>query len=378
MIVYPAEWTGHKEQLFSALARADGGGRRLWAVPVRARGFPESTGRARGALEVAKRQPRSRLGRALKFALLRGQYNWARHHFARHPGDVAVAWNAMTGTRRVFLDGARDAGAAALHAELAPFPGRVTLDPAGVNAAAGLPRDPAFYHDWAARAPGRGGGAGPAVRVGLRAPAPRRRATSSAPARPAEGRFLFCPLQVPNDSQITLFGGWTRSVAGMIEALADSADALPEGWHLRLKEHPSARQSMAAAIARAAARAPERVVIDNSSDSFALLAASGGVVTINSSMGLQAFFHDRPVIALGQAFWALPGLAEPAGGPAALRRLLASPEALSFDAALRAAFMNYLDQVYYPVADPLPDAAALSARLAQARGAAPATPPPRR
>jgi len=367
MIVYPAEWQRHKERLFAALARADDGGRRLWVVPVSPRGFPETAARAREALRVAKRRPRSRLGRALKFALLAGQYNWARRHFGGHPDRVAVAWNGMTGTRRVFLEGARDAGAAALHAELAPFPGRVTLDPAGVNAAADLPRDPAFYQAWAAADPARRSEAWRRLGAGLTARAPRRGRPARAAPPPPEGRFLFVPLQVPNDSQITLFGGWTGSVAGMLAALAEASAALPEGWHLRLKEHPSARLSLARDLAAAAARAPGRIVADNAGDSFALLAASQGVVTINSSMGLQGFFFDKPVIVLGEAFWALPGLVQRAGSAGDLARLLAAPAALGFDPALRAAFMTYLDRVHYPVADPLPGEEVLKARLAAAR-----------
>ncbi|ARE41466.1 Protein fixF [Rhodovulum sp. P5] len=187
------------------------------------------------------------------------------------------------------------------------------------------------------------------------------------------GRFLFCPLQVPNDSQITLFSGWTGSVEGMIAALARTARALPEGWHIRLKEHPSARVSLAGALDRAVADSGGRLVVDNATDSFAQISASDGVITINSSMGLQAFFFDKPVIVLGQAFFAIPGLVTCAGSEAALAEALAAPDRLDYDPALRAAFMSYLDRVYYPRVTDLPDgrveidADALAAKLRAAR-----------
>jgi capsular polysaccharide export protein len=112
-------------------------------------------------------------------------------------------------------------------------------------------------------------------------------------------------------------------------------------------------------------------VLDNATDSFALVGACRGVVTLNSSMGVQAFFHDKPVVAVGRAFWAMPGLATVAGDQAALDAAFADPAGLGYDAGLRAMFMNWLDQVYYPRFDwpgGHADTAAFAARLAAAQG----------
>ena len=94
----------------------------------------------------------------------------------------------------------------------------------------------------------------------------------------------------------------------------------------------------AAACEIGCANGGEATETKNGTDSFAQIAASRGVVTVNSSMGLQSFFHDRPVITLGRAFFALPGLVTPAADQQALNSLFASPGALAYDAALRAAF----------------------------------------
>ncbi|MBL3570091.1 capsular biosynthesis protein [Rhodovulum sulfidophilum] len=357
MIAYLAGWTRRKDAIFRAIAAAAGGGHRLALIGLSFRGFPETRARTAEALAVAKRQPKGRLGRVLKRALIAAQYNWSRRYFARHPDRIAVCWNGLTGSRRAFMEGARDAGAGRIFAELAPFPGRVTLDPVGVNARNGVPREPRFYLDWAAEDPSRQGEDWRALGQGLVARASRRAdvGQGGAGALDGAGPFLFCPLQVPNDSQITLFAGWVRSVEGMIAALARASAALPEGWHIRIKEHPSARTSLAAPLAEAMAQAGGRLMIDNATDSFAQLAASRGVITINSSMGLQAFFHDKPVIVLGEAFFAIPGLTVPARDEAALAAALRAPADLGFDPALRAAFMTYLDRVYYPKIEEGPD-----------------------
>lgn len=347
MIVYPAEYTRMKETLFASLARVDGG-RRLRMIPLSFRDFPETAPRVADAFARAKRQPKGALGRFLKRQLIRGQYNWSRAYFTRNPDHIAVAWNGLTGSRRAFMAGAKDAGAARLFAELAPFPGRVTLDPAGVNAESGLPREADFYREWAAgqepdegwRDMGEFLRARPSRRVDV--------AQDSGADLRTVGNFLFVPLQVPSDSQITLFAGWVKSVEGMLDALVHAAACLPEGWHIRIKEHPSARVSLSEVLADVCARAGGRLVVDNQTDTFAQVRASQGVITINSSVGLQAMFDERPVITLGQAFFAIEGLVHVADSPECLATLLAAPEKLSYDAPLRAAFLSYLDRVYYP------------------------------
>jgi len=371
MIIYPAEYNARKQAAFAALAQADGGGRRLALVPLSFHDYPETAGRVATALARAKRQHRWALLRWLKRQLLRGQYNWSRHYFNRHPDHLAAAWNGMAGGRMAFLSGARDAGARCLHLELAPFPDRLTLDPAGVNAASSVPRDPTFFTAWAAFDPTRQSDAWRALGAGLVARPSRRSDVGQSATGVPDTPYLFCPLQVPDDSQVTLFSGWCGGMAGYLAALGTAAQALPPGWHLRLKEHPSARQSLLPLIAPLLASG--RVVLDNASDSFAQLAASRGVVTLNSSMGLQAFFHDQPVIVLGSAFFALPGLVQVADSQTALNAAFANPQSLTFDPALRAAFMSWLDQVYYPrfaAGPPVTfDLAAFAAKLAQARAA---------
>ncbi|MCU0803309.1 MAG: capsular biosynthesis protein, partial [Rhodobacteraceae bacterium] len=299
---------------------------------------------------------------------IRGQYNWAREHFTDNPAHIAVAWNGLTGSRMAFMAGARDAGAATLYAELAPFPGRITLDPAGVNAEGSVPQDPAFYANWAGIDPARNGDGWRAMGAGQTARPSRRRDVGQSDAPLPDAPFLFCPLQVPDDSQVTLFAGWAGGMTGFLSALGEAAQALPKGWHLRLKEHPSAKTPLAPLIAPLLATG--RVVLDNATDSFAQLTASRGVVTLNSSMGLQAFFHDKPVIVLGRAFWALPGVAVQMKGQVDLDAAFAAPDALTFDQGARARFMNWLDQVYYPRFDwpeGNADLPAFAARLDAAR-----------
>lgn len=356
MIVYPEEFNAKKSAVFRALADVDGGAHRLWVVPLSPFGWPETRARVDAALARAKKPGKSAFGRALKRALLTGQYNWTRRYFTRHPDRVAVAWNGLTGGRMVFLQAARDAGAATLHAELAPLPGRITLDPFGVNAEGSIPQDPTFFRQFQGtgwREMGHSLTARPSRRADV------QQTNDALPDAP----FLFCPLQVPDDSQVRLFAGWTQDYTGFIAALTEAAQHLPQGWHLRLKEHPSAKQSLAELLAPLLATG--RAVLDNSTDSFAQLAASKGVVTLNSSMGLQAFFHDKPVITLGRAFFALPGLVTPCTDQTATNAAFAAPQ--TYDQPLRDGFMTWLDSYYPRFSETDFDRTAFKAKLAQSR-----------
>jgi len=318
----------------------------LKLAPLRVRGYPETADRARAAFDSAKKKPRDGAMATAKRLLLRLQYNGSRALFESDRGAVAVAWNGLNGTRRVFMDGARDAGARTLFFELCPFPDRITVDPCGVNFLNGLPRSAAPYVSWSKARGGTGDWRAMGQTIRARAPAaPRAEAAAN---RPLSEPFVFVPLQVPGDSQLRLFGGAFRTVEAVIEAVAMAARSLPPGWHVRLKEHPSSPIRFGDLVGRLKHPA---LVLDNTTDTFDQVGAARLIVTVNSSVGLEAMFHEKPVVALGQCFWAIPGVAAQCTTPEALADALADPDAISFDSAIRAAFLGWLAAEYYPRLD---------------------------
>ncbi|WP_172330467.1 capsular biosynthesis protein [Mangrovicoccus sp. HB161399] len=312
--------------------------------------YAETADRSAESLKHAKHQPRSKNTRALKSKLYAVQYNWFRQRFESDPEAVAVAWNGLTGTRRAFMSAAKDTGTPHIYMERAPFPGRVTVDEVGVNQVNGLAREIGFYRDWADAADGHGGGwrALKDILVSRKAKKRSDVGQTDATADLAETPYIFCPLQVPDDTQIKMFGGWVKNINRFIDLLEVAAEALPEGWHLRFKEHPSSKIPLTDFLEQAAAAQPGKIVIDNSTDTFQQVAASRAVVTLNSSVGLQTFWYDKPVVVLGECFFRMPELVTPVDSMSALWRVFSDPAALGYDAAARDAFMNYLDRVYYP------------------------------
>jgi len=356
---YLADGDPEIDAMMEAVGRAAGGVHRLELAGIAWRNFPETAARTAEAYATAKKPASNPVLATLKRRFYQGQYNWARARFEANPGVIALAWNGRTSTRLAYMEAARDAGAGRLYMERAPFPGRVTLDPEGINQLSSVPRAREFFEAWAGADPRRTGEDWREIGTRLTARASSRADVGQAAAAGLpDAPFLFCPLQVPNDTQIRQFAGWVGSIEGQIRAMGRAAELLPAGWHIRVKEHPSSRIALGPLLAEISAGTGGRLVVDNATDTFAQVAASRGVITVNSSVGLQAFFHDRPVMVLGQAFYGQPGLVDVADSEAKMRTLFAEPDAMRFDAGFRARFMNWLDQVYYPKVEMLPDGTA--------------------
>lgn len=301
--------------------------------------------RAHAALESAKKKPKSEISRALKIIVLRWVYCGARR-YAELNSDVAYAvWNGTNGVRRAFSDGIRDAGSLLISFELGPLPNTVTADIKGVNYLNSVPRNvqrvaQIVGSDTSASA----FRAELKKRLSSRVPGkPRRLAETSLPKR-----YVFAPLQVPGDSQLRLFGGEFRTVEAFVSGLVAGASSLPEDVFLVLKEHPDSPQSIELLL-RASSKNCDRVLLVNDIDTFDLVEGALAVITVNSSVGLEALCFDVPVIACGQAFWAIEPLARVAPDKKAIaeafRRILTPMEQSEFK--LRAIYLYYLWNHYY-------------------------------
>lgn len=313
--------------------------------PMRFLGYPESKEQARKAFKQAIRPSNNPLLAWAQCKLYEWQYNGSRYLFSKKNNATAVVWNGLNGSRHVYMMGAMDAGAKTLFFEEAPLPSRFTVDVSGVNFTNSLPRSISPYLNWQSKsniAPDTWRQAGRKI---IQRPALKPAKISKKSAPPLSESFLFVPLQVPNDSQLRIYGGAFRTVESFVKAIIEAGKNLPIGWHVRIKEHPTSKQSISH-LFDSEISAP--VFLDNSTDTFEQVAASEGVLTVNSSVGLEAMFYDKPVVAAGQCFWAIEGVAVSAPTTIALARVMAMPDQLKFDIHARNAFMNFLTEIYYP------------------------------
>lgn len=125
-------------------------------------------------------------------------------------------------------------------------------------------------------------------------------------------RWFLLPLQVHNDSQIVHHSRYDTVEAVIDEVMASfSRYAAKDDW-LVIKHHPMDRaySNYSRYIAQRAAvhGLSERVRYVHDLHLPTLLKHAKGVVTVNSTTGLQSLFHKTPVIALGDCFYNIPGL----------------------------------------------------------------------
>ncbi|WP_119153275.1 capsule biosynthesis protein [Caldimonas tepidiphila] len=132
---------------------------------------------------------------------------------------------------------------------------------------------------------------------------------------PLSGRWFLVPLQVHNDSQVTHHSPFGRVENFIEQVLASFAAHAPQDTLLVIKHHPMDRayRDYGRLIARAADALGigARVRYLHDAHLPTLLQHARGVVTINSTVGLQALYHRCPVVTLGEAFYAVRGLVHP-------------------------------------------------------------------
>ncbi|TCH96482.1 capsular biosynthesis protein [Roseococcus sp. SYP-B2431] len=140
----------------------------------------------------------------------------------------------------------------------------------------------------------------------------RRSAAGFAQAAARGPVFLFA-MQMENDYSIRAYSPYPDMDTPIAEAMRSFAAHAPPEAQLAVKLHPLdpglknwprriRRMAEAAGIAG-------RVAFLGAGALEPMLAAARGLVTVNSTAALQALTLGRPVLALGQAIYRIPGLA---------------------------------------------------------------------
>lgn len=146
------------------------------------------------------------------------------------------------------------------------------------------------------------------------------------PARP----FVYLPLHVTDDYKIKTLIPHCRDQAAIVELIAD---ALPPGYDLVIKEHPmSVGRNPLGFLRRLRQRRNVRLVNPWQS-SHELIRQSRAVAVISSTVGLEALLYEKPVLTLGDPFYAgygvtldLDSFAQIREGVPALLRFQPDPE----------------------------------------------------
>jgi capsule polysaccharide modification protein KpsS len=143
---------------------------------------------------------------------------------------------------------------------------------------------------------------------------------------PAPGaRYVYFPLHVVEDCKIKKLLPHCYDQGAIIELVAAS---LPHGVELIAKEHPLAIGRTPLALLRRIDRLPNARVVPAATNSHDLIENAAAIVTIGSTVGLEALLYRKPVLTLGDPFYAGAGVTIDVASFAEIPR--AVPEALTF------------------------------------------------
>lgn len=134
-----------------------------------------------------------------------------------------------------------------------------------------------------------------------------------AKARLGEGApYFLLPLQLEGDYQMRVHSGFGSVEEVVREVLASFARSAPAEARLAVKRHPydTSLPATHKMVARLAGEhgISARVVFIERGDIEPLVAASAGVVLVNSTTALPALQHGRPLKVLGRATYDMAGL----------------------------------------------------------------------
>jgi hypothetical protein len=114
-------------------------------------------------------------------------------------------------------------------------------------------------------------------------------------------KLVYFPLHVTDDYKIKRVIPHCVDQASLIEQVAA---ALPHGYDLVLKEHPMSVGRNRLGMLRRLARIDNVRLLDPHTSSHELIQRSRGIVVISSTVGLEALMYAKPVLTLGQPFYA--------------------------------------------------------------------------
>jgi capsular polysaccharide export protein len=232
-------------------------------------------------------------------------YRYFRKLFARGKIDLMVVWGGFQLPIAAALAAARDAGVKTLFCENGYLPKTIVMDPRGINAGNSLLGKPAeFYRAIAIPDEKRAGLLGTPL---VTRPLKGGGSASETVALPEQ--FVFVPLQVHDDSQILLYSPHFRDMPSVIRFCAQGVETFNRrhGTTLKLvvKEHPSDHGRIDYAETR---REYSDAIFTKLTPTQELIQKCAAVITVNSTVGIEALLQLKPVIALGDAFYAVPGL----------------------------------------------------------------------
>ncbi|MFO6419936.1 hypothetical protein ACLBKS_07015 [Hylemonella sp. W303a] len=269
---------------------------------------------------------------AMQRLIFRWHYACDRRTMRRLSPSLAVIWNGLKPRRYIFAEAARRDNIPCAFMEHGFLPNTTVCDGRGIHERNSVPRDPAFFRNLPpAPAP-------EAAQLVAR----RVKSARQSSGRDLPKRYIFIPFQIDTDSKIILFSPWIQNMRHLFDELRAVSDKFPQ-YQFVFKEHPSSHKTYGDLHSLLPA---DRGFFANEYSTQTLIENAEAVITISSTVGIEAMLYSKKVIVIGQAFYDLPGLTLSARSGPQLEKALAQLEQFTPDEQLRRNFLTYLKDDY--------------------------------
>lgn len=261
----------------------------------------------REILDIAERnvtRRKIRLPRLFSFAIVpriyRRLYNKKTSHQYAYILDqlktdtnrVAIVFNGYLAPNALLQLAAEKLNMRILFVENGFYPKTMQCDISGINALSTLPRDSRFYDQLDEQLVGNTW--------------PKSFETRKSKLKPSNAKqnklpetYTFVPFQVPSDMQVLALSPWIGDMVHLYNEIAKLAVRYPNE-NFVIKEHPSFPLSIIESVEQ-----HPNIHFCNHAETKQLIEASKAVITINSTVGLEALTLGKKVITLGDAHYAI-------------------------------------------------------------------------
>lgn len=173
-------------------------------------------------------------------------------------------------------------------------------------------------------------------------------------------RYIFVPFQVETDSQIIQFSQKIKSMKNLValvsEAVEDYNKTFDDNIKVIFKPHPVDKSVNVDYIERNMSCYKSSLISFNE-DTQDLIKNSELVITINSTVGIEALINGKNVITLGDAFYNIDGLVKPCKDYDNLHLVIKETLLEKHNSELVFKYLKYLkeeyfSEIYYEGADP--------------------------
>jgi capsular polysaccharide export protein len=280
--------------------------------------------------QTSRRNPLVRLYLLIGRLLSKRLYRKYHALLSRQRPDLLCVWNGHKFPEPMLCAMAARLDIPVAYFENGLLPQTTTLDNQGVNAACSLPGEAGFYKAY-------DGECDQHIAIIPRKPDNKKLSNTQ---DDLPGRFLLAPFQVDGDSQLIFNSPWIRSMRHLYRVLDRLSARLPDDLHIVVREHPTT--SATYEDLHELARDNPRLHFISDTPLVDTLSRAEAVLTINSTVGMEAILLGRKLVTLGDAIYNLPGLVLHAVDEASLDDCIDKLDGFAPDADLRHRFICYL------------------------------------